>query len=147
MPNTPNQKTVSAWIALVKAHQVAMDTVESALKEANFPPLAWYDVLLELEKAGPSGLRLIELERKLLLAQYGVSRLASKLEDKGLVTRRQCPQDKRSQIIEINNKGKNLRQEMWPVYSSAIQRSLGARLTDQQTEMLGEILVKITSQR
>ncbi|MBE7635401.1 MarR family transcriptional regulator [Sneathiella sp. P13V-1] len=147
MQNKPNEQSVSSWVSLVRAYQTAMNTVETALKEANFPPLNWYDVLLELEKVSPSGLRLIELEKKLLIAQYGISRLASKMEANGLIARRQCPDDKRSQIVELTDKGRTLRQDMWPVYSSAVQRSIGSRLTNLEAETLTEILNKIILQK
>ena len=43
------------------------------------PPLAWYDALLEIEKAGPDGLRPFELRKLLLLPQYGTSRLLDRM--------------------------------------------------------------------
>ena len=51
----------------------AIEAVEARLKAADLPPLGWYDVLLELEKAGEAGLRPFELQARLLLPQYGVS--------------------------------------------------------------------------
>ena len=143
MSDRPSPNAVSAWIALVKAHQAAMGTVESALKEANFPPLQWYDVLLELERAEEAGLRLIELEERLLLKQYGVSRLTARLEESGLIERKKCPGDRRGQVATITRKGMDVRKAMWPTYSRAIQKAVGVHLTDKQAESLVGLLGKI----
>ena len=72
--------------------QAAMSRVESALKAAGLPPLAWYEVLVELERAGGCGLRPFALEEALLLPQYGLSRLLARMEAAGLVVRGSCPQ-------------------------------------------------------
>ena len=48
---------VRAWARLVKAQQSALLSIEHALKSAKLPPLAWYDALLELERAGFTGSR------------------------------------------------------------------------------------------
>jgi len=147
MSDRPSPNTVSAWIALVRAHQFAMSTVESALKEANLPPLQWYDALLELELVESPGLRLIELEERLLLPQYGVSRLAARLEANGLIERKKSPEDKRGQVATITRKGIDVRRMMWPVYSRAIQRAIGAGLTDKQAESLAVLLNKIDKRK
>ncbi len=48
------------------------DAVEQDLKKAGFPPLAWYDALLELSRA-QHPLRPVELEKQMLLPQYSTS--------------------------------------------------------------------------
>ena len=78
-----SQQIVQAWARLLKAERLALARVETALKQAGLPPLAWYDVLLELERAGEAGLRPFELERALLLAQYNLSRLLDRIERGG----------------------------------------------------------------
>src|SRR6478752_1904612 len=42
-----------AWVQLIRAHRGALCSVEKALRAAELPSLEWYDVLLELERAGP----------------------------------------------------------------------------------------------
>ena len=69
MTERASKPVVLAWARLMKAQRVALARVEAGLKRAGLPPLAWYDVLLELERAGKAGLRPFELERALLLEQ------------------------------------------------------------------------------
>ena len=56
MKETASDASVAAWTRLVRAQAAALGSVEGALKGAGLPPLAWYDVLLEVERM-PGGLR------------------------------------------------------------------------------------------
>ena len=62
MTEKPSKQAVLAWARLLKAERLALARVEAALKQAGLPPLAWYDVLLELERAGETGMRPFELD-------------------------------------------------------------------------------------
>lgn len=139
----PEQTTIQAWVRLVRAHQTAFSYVETALKEEGYPPLIWYDVLLELERAGEEGLRPFELEHEIMLRQYGVSRLVERIEKKGYLKRKTCEDDGRGMRLTITSAGKKLRLRMWSVYGSAIEKSIGSKLTSRQQENLSELLAKI----
>jgi len=130
-----------AWVQLVRAHRSALCSVEKALRAADLPPLEWYDVLLELDRGGP--LRPRDLQDRLLLAQYNLSRLLDRMEADGLVTRERCSDDARCQWIKATPAGEALRTRMWPVYASAIRSAVEARLTKSQAAQLGELLGKL----
>lgn len=140
MATNPSSTVVRAWARLVKAQQLAQGAIESRLKAAQLPPLAWHDALLELERAGTCGLRPFELERALLLSQCNLSRLIDRLEKKGYAGRRAYEQDGRGQVVVITAPGKSVRRRMWAVYGPAIQGALGAHLTPRQTAVLDELL-------
>ena len=57
---------------------------------AGFPPLSWYDALLELSRAPNGMLRPVELEKHMLLPQYSTSRLVDRLAEAGLAERKTC---------------------------------------------------------
>lgn len=130
MEQQPSAATIRVWTALVRAGQRVTAGIEGDLKAARLPPLAWYDVLLELRRVAPEALRPLAIEARLLLAQHNVSRLVARLEQAGLVERRPCPEDGRGQLIGITNTGMTLLDQMWPVYRSAIQTHVGDRLGD-----------------
>jgi DNA-binding MarR family transcriptional regulator len=139
MNGTPSETVVRVWARLTKAQQRAMDSIERALKAVKLPPLAWYDVLLELERAGGS-LRPFELEREMLLAQYNLSRLIDRMEEAGYVERRALKEDRRGQAIVITAAGKTLRRRMWSVYGPAIQAAIGDHLSPKQIDTLSALL-------
>jgi DNA-binding MarR family transcriptional regulator len=136
----PTNTVVRAWARLTKVQHMALTAIERALKQADLPPLAWYDALLELERVGEEGLRPFELEREMLLAQYNLSRLVDRIEKAGYVERRTCEDDGRGQVIVITAAGKDIRRRMWPVYALAIQRSIGGQVSETQAETLDAIL-------
>src|SRR5262249_1912407 len=128
------------WARLLKAQRTALAGVEGALKSAGLPPLAWYDALLELERAGAAGLRPFELERAMLLEQYNLSRLLDRIETAGYLDRRPIADDGRGQVVVITPSGKAMRRRMWPVYAAAIQSTFGRHLSEQQARNLDTLL-------
>lgn len=143
----PDETTEAAWTRLMRAQGTALSHIEAALKDAGLPPLAWYDVLLEVERAGKLGIRAIDLQQKLLLPQYGISRLLSKIEAAGYISRQSSTDDGRSQEIVITTTGRQLRRRMWAVYGPAIEQAVGSKLTAPERETLAGLLEKLTSPR
>ena len=139
----PSDAVIRAWARLVRAQQAVLAAVEADLKAAGFPPLAWYDVLLELSRA-EKGLRPFALEQELLLAQYNLSRLLDRLERAGYLERRACPEDGRGQIVAITPSGRALVKRMWPTYRAAIARHVGAKLSEDDASHLAALLGKLT---
>lgn len=137
----PSASATRAWVALVRAQAAAMARVERALKAEGFPPLEWYDVLLELERAGPSRPR--DLERRLLLAQYNLSRLLDRMEAAGVVARAPCASDGRGRMVEIAEAGLALRARMWPPYAAAIRAAIADHLSDDEAAALADLLERL----
>jgi DNA-binding MarR family transcriptional regulator len=139
-PALPSESVVRAWVRLIKAQRRTLRLIEADIKAAGFPALAWYDILLELKRAGGS-LRPQEMEDKLLLAQHNVSRMIDRLADAGLVERRPLADDARGQVVALTAAGQDLQQRMWPVYGAAIQKHIGARIgRDRQADALWRAL-------
>ena len=143
----PSDAVVRAWTRLVRAQQAVLSAIEAELKAGGFPPLAWYDVLLELSRADGGGLRPFALEQELLLAQYNLSRLVDRLEKAGLIERRTCPEDGRGQIVAITRSGRALVKRMWPIYRAAIARHVGAKLSEDEAARLAALLGKLTARQ
>ncbi len=138
----PSETAIKAWTRLVRAQVMVLGGVEADLKAAGFPPLSWYDVLLELRRA-ERGLRPMELESRLLLAQHNVSRLIDRLAVNRLVRKRPSANDGRGQIVEITEAGRDLLRRMWPLYRRAIQRHMGSKLDAPDTDRLARLLKKL----
>jgi DNA-binding MarR family transcriptional regulator len=102
------------------------------LKEARLSAaLLWYDALLELSRRANGMLRPVELEKHMLLPQYSTSRLVDRLAEAGLAERKTCPIDGRGQYVVITQGGRNLQKKMWDSYSAAIERHVGAKLSNK----------------
>ena len=139
----PSDAVVDAWIALMRAQQVTLLTIERAFREATLPPHAWYDALWELDRAGVAGLRPFEIERRMLIAQSNISRLLDRLEEQGYVERQPCEEDGRGQTVVITPSGREMRKRMWPVYARAISEAVGQRLPEREAANLAGLLTKL----
>ena len=143
MSRKPSQETTSAWARLVRVQQGLLAAVEQDLKKAGFPPLAWYDALLELSRAPSGEMRPVELEKQMLIPQYSTSRLIDRLVDEGLAVRRECKMDKRGQFVEITEAGRELQKKMWGAYSAAIEKHVGSKLSDADALKLCGLLDRL----
>lgn len=139
----PSPHAVSAWARLVRVQQALLAAVEADLKSAGFPPLAWYDALLELSRAPDGKLRPFDLERAMLLPQYGMSRLIDRLVRAGFATREACPVDGRGQVVAITVAGRTLQKKMWNTYAAAIERHVGTKISATEARQLDEVLHKL----
>jgi DNA-binding MarR family transcriptional regulator len=143
MSRTPSDAVVTAWARLVRAREALVGAVEGDLKAAGLPPLAWYDVLLELSRAEGGRLRPFEIEKETLLAQYNLSRLLDRLEKAGLIRRGPCEDDARGQWVVITEKGKAVQARTWKVYSRSIQEHIGEKLDDKSAAALAGLLGRL----
>jgi DNA-binding MarR family transcriptional regulator len=117
--------TTAIWTRLMRASTRIQDAVETALKAEGLPPLSWYDALWEIEKAA-TGIRPLALQDRLLLPQYGLSRLVDRMVKAGLVERLACDSDGRGQVLLLTDAGRAVRAKMWPIYASVLQAEIGA---------------------
>ena len=130
-----------AWAVFLTAHATLIERIESALAAADLPPLAWYDVLWELEKAD-GRLRMAELARRVVLSRSNLSRLADRLEEAGLAQRTDAPEDGRGYDLVLTRAGRAMRRKMWPVYETQIQQVFASHLTNDEARVIGEALAR-----
>jgi len=65
------------------------------------------------------------------------------MEAEGLVRRIPYPGDRRRQWVEITDEGRALQWRMWSVYGPAIDRFVGAKLTEKEAGQLAALLLKL----
>lgn len=143
MNKTPSSKTMQVWSKLIRVEQSLLKTIEMELKHNDLPPLSWYDVLLELSKIETVQLSPKELEDRLLLSQYNISRLLDRMEKNGLIQRETCKNDRRAKMIILTKKGSEIQKKIWNFYAPFLQRVIGDKLSDKETQALINLLEKI----
>lgn len=139
----PSDAVTDAWVRLVLAGREVVGQIEAELKGAGFPPLPWYDVLLHLKRQADGRSTPRDIENALLFEQYNLSRLLDRLEVEGLVRRIPHPSDRRRQLIEITEDGRQLQRRMWGTYGPAINRHIGDKLTEEEAASLAVLLLKL----
>lgn len=140
MTKIPSEQTETAWVLLIRTQQLLLDKVETMLKQSELPPLSWYDVLLELSRDPPTGLRQFEIGERVLLNKHNLSRLIDRLEREKLVERKICDDDGRGNVVVITKKGLRLKANMWKIYSKGIQELIGDPLNTSQIHSLTSIM-------
>lgn len=142
----PGKAAVTAWTALIRASENALQGIEAALKAEGLPPLDWYDILWEIEKAGDEGIRPMVLKERVLMRQYAISRLLGRMTDKGYIAQQPCAEDRRGFSVVITPKGRETRLSMWPVYAHKIQALIGQRFSEEELQSLAGLLARIETE-
>lgn len=117
-----------AWARMARATNTVMVAVEAALKKNGLPGLHWYDLLLELYRARPQGLRPVRLQAEMLMPQSNMSRLIDRVEAAGCIRRIDCDDDGRGQLVEITQTGEDMLRRMWPVYRRVLQEAFARQV-------------------
>jgi len=136
---------IGAWAGTIRAVRAALENVEAALKARGLPPLAWYDVLIELRREPAGRRRLSDIGERVLLSRSNVTRLIDRLETQGLVTREACADDARGAFAVITPKGRSLMRRMWPVYHDTLRACFLDHLDERETARLAELMRRIVA--
>mgnify|MGYP005750681391 FL=1 len=103
--------------------------------------LPQYNILRILRGQHPQPATISLLIERMLDKTSNASRIVDKLEAKGLVTRKQCPADRRTVDVLITDKGLALLKEMDSIEGG---ESTGIRnLTEVEAQQLSDLLDKI----
>ncbi|HEY7458745.1 MAG TPA: MarR family transcriptional regulator [Xanthobacteraceae bacterium] len=137
-----NEPGLRAWSHFLGAHALALRVIEEGLAAAGQPPIAWYDVLLELDRVG-GRLRIGELGERLVIEPYNMTRLLDRLEAEKLLRRERAHGDRRGAFARLTDKGAELRRRMWPHYRKAIQKAFSDALSEGESEAMVQALKKV----
>ena len=138
-----DDRRLNAWRALLASHAALVDRLSEELQEEKDLPLPWYEVLLFLARAPDGRLRMGELAGSLLLTPSGVTRLVDRMEADGLVQRQQCPSDRRGWNAVITPAGRARLRSASPVHLRGVERHFGRHLTDEEAELLADVLGRV----
>lgn len=139
---TLKKPQLDAWRALLRGQALVLEEVEHELAAADLPPLAWYDVLTELDKAG-GRLRIHELADAVILSRSGLSRLLDRIEAAGMLRREPCENDRRGAYAAITKAGRAKLAEMWPVYERSLSAHFAPALDASQARVLRAALDQV----
>jgi DNA-binding MarR family transcriptional regulator len=137
-----DDSSVSAWAALLRVHAAVLPRLERELAAVGMP-LAWYDVLLELNAAPDRRLRMTELGARAVLSRERVSRVVDELERVGLARRERNPDDGRSLLAGITDEGRARLRAVAPTYLDGIARHFGTHLRGDEARGLTTALSRV----
>src|SRR5688500_3663933 len=94
-PRPLTERERLAWRGLLRAHAAMVKRLDNDLEAAHGLALTSYEVLLRLDDAEGSKMRMCDVAESVLLSRSGLTRLVDRLERDGLVERVSCPDDAR----------------------------------------------------
>src|SRR2546421_4088631 len=139
----PGRRGLEAWSALLRAHATLLRQLETDLETKTGLPLADFDVLAQLARAGGS-LRMTELANRALISRSGMTRRVARLVREGLVRRAHANADARGVVVQLTDSGLDRLTVSAPVHLRGVSDLFGANLDDQELAVLENALAKVT---
>ena len=112
------------WRTLAALHAVIDTALERELSAAVGLSVVEYTVLDALERQDGWHMRMQQLARAAALSPSATTRLVTRLEDRGLLTRVLCADDRRGIYTELTATGRALYERARPVHEEALERAL-----------------------
>jgi DNA-binding MarR family transcriptional regulator len=100
-----NETEQTAWRAWLEVMRLLPNHLEDRLHERHDLTLTDYQVLVEVSESAEHRLRMTELSHRTQLSKSRLSHQIGRMEKAGLVTRSQCPTDRRGQWAELTERG------------------------------------------
>lgn len=138
-----DDRTLAVWADFLHVHAALTDVLGRELADAAGLPLAWYDVLTQLDAAPDGRLRMQELAVAIVLSKSGLTRLVDRLELSGLVARTSCPSDRRGTFAEITDAGRRTLAAARPIHLRGVARHFAAHLEPAQVAALGRAMAAL----
>lgn len=132
-----------AWPLFLRTYSVLMDRLEDELRSEGGLPLAWFDVLAQLQDAPDGRMRMQDLADSVLLSKSGLTRLVDRMANEGLLDRVSCPADRRVVYAATTTKGRKAFQKAAPIAARGVQEHFAAKLTSTEEKALASAFKKI----
>ncbi|GAA3220694.1 hypothetical protein GCM10020216_031700 [Nonomuraea helvata] len=131
-----------AWRGFLLTHDRIWREIEAGLAPLNVS-MAEYSVLALLGEAGRNGMRMSELAQQRLMSTGGFTRLADRLERRGLIERRRTADDGRGFTAVLTKDGRALMRKAWRQQHSDLRRLFFDRLDDEHLRNLAEVWARL----
>lgn len=132
----------AAWRGFLLTHDRIWRAVEEGLAPLNVS-MAEYSVLALLGEAGRDGMRMSELAERRLMSSGGFTRLADRLERRGLIERRRSSEDGRGFCAVLTRDGRALLRKAWRQQHSDLRRLFFDRLDDDDLRSLADVWARL----
>ncbi|WP_326560901.1 MarR family winged helix-turn-helix transcriptional regulator [Micromonospora sp. NBC_01796] len=112
------------WRTLAALHGLIETTLERALTRAVELSVVEYTVLDALARQDGWHMRMQQLARAAALSPSATTRLVNRLEERGLLTRILCADDRRGIYTELTPSGHDFLDRARPVHDAALEQAL-----------------------
>lgn len=113
---------------LLEAHQRLTRLLDADLQGSDGISLQTFEVLLRISRSPDGRLIMSELAEQVALSTGGITRLADRLEQDGLVARQACPSDRRRMYLVLTSVGADVLGSAIEHHSVALDEHLMSRV-------------------
>ncbi|MBT2654148.1 MarR family transcriptional regulator [Bacillus sp. ISL-18] len=139
MDNQSVEKSLKLFIVLSRAYKAINEHVNKAIQTKGLNPTE-FAVLELLYHKGDQPMQ--QIGGKILLASGSITYVVDKLEQKGLLRRIACPNDRRVTYAQITEQGKTFIEEIFPEHAKQID-TLMSSLSDSEKTLAIDLLKKL----
>lgn len=136
---------LEAWLSYVAATTLLEGELDRQLQRDAGIPHAYYQILAMLSEAPDRRLRMSQLAATTQSSQSRLSHAVARLEHKGWIRRKPCPEDRRSTFAQLTEEGFAALVAAAPGHVCTVRRHLFDRLTPEQVQQLHEITRAVLS--
>ncbi len=119
--NEDQALALKLWVVLSRAH-AAVEAHAAEQVARHGLTLAEFGIMEALFHRGP--MLLGEVQRRILVSSGGITYLVDRLVGKGLVERRECPEDRRARYAALTARGEALIREIFPEHARFLEHAL-----------------------
>lgn len=131
------------WRTLAALHGLIEGSMEKALQSEAKLSVVEYTVLDALARQDGWHMRMQQLGRATALSPSATTRLVNRLEDRGLLTRILCADDRRGIYTELTTSGSELLATAKPIHDEALECALAEAATLPELAPLVEALPQL----
>jgi DNA-binding MarR family transcriptional regulator len=138
-PDPFNEHEFRAWRGFRRTRTTVENELTRRLEQSHGLSVQTYGILITLVATPGRRLRMTDLSEQLLASQSGMTRAIARLRDAGFVDREQDPNDRRSFIVSLTNKGLEQLRDAQVTHHTCVRELLFAKLDDNEIELLATL--------
>jgi DNA-binding MarR family transcriptional regulator len=141
-PDALTPEEFHAWRGLIRLREYAMREIDRRLHQHGELSLADYGVLITLVSQPQLRLRMSDLGAQRMLTPSGITRVVTRLEERGLVRREADPVDGRASLAALTKPGLQALRRAQVVHHKTVRELYLERLTPKDLSRLSQLFEK-----
>jgi len=137
-------ETFRTYAALLEAMARLNRVLDRTLRDECGITSSWFEALLRIETAG-GRMKMGELAEQVVLTSGGVTRLIDRLDELGLASREDCPEDRRVSYATITEEGRTKLRQAIDVHGVDLDRHLRSLMSDEERQAIVAVMQRILS--
>lgn len=142
-PRWLSEPEMQAWLRVLRLVMLLPGSLDRQLRRDAGLTHASYMILATLSDAPERSMRMAELARRTATSQSRLSHAVAALEQRGWVSRRVCPEDRRGLITSLTDEGLRVLEQTAPGHVAQVRASVLDPLTPDEVTQLSTLLAKI----